>query len=72
MYKSTNPQPGRLPIRLRLARNNRRIKRRIIPEQKYLLQPDPAVLFKPVLVDHPTELPSAQYEALLVDSECEV
>ena len=38
----------------------------------FLLQPEPDALLEVVLVDQPVDLPTAQFEALLVDSECEV
>ena len=38
----------------------------------FLLEPDPEAAVTAELVDHPVELPQAQFEALLIDSECEV
>jgi hypothetical protein len=38
----------------------------------FLLQPDPEALLEVTLVDRPVALPTSQFEALLVDSECEV
>jgi hypothetical protein len=40
--------------------------------QVYLLQPDPDSIIEVHLVDHPLDLPQEQFEALLIDSECEV
>ena len=38
----------------------------------FLLQFDPDAIIEVVLVDQPVALPVSQFEALLVDSECEV
>jgi len=38
----------------------------------FLLQSDPQALIEVELVDHPLDLPQEQFEALLIDSECEV
>jgi hypothetical protein len=38
----------------------------------FLLQPDPEAVIEVELVDQPMQLPTQQFEALLVDSECEV
>lgn len=39
---------------------------------RFLLQPDPEAMIEVELVDQPVDLPQGQFEALLVDSECEV
>lgn len=38
----------------------------------FLLQPDPSALVEVELVDWPVELAQEQFQALLIDSECEV
>ncbi len=38
----------------------------------FLLQPDPEAIIEVELVDRPLDLPEEQFEALLIDSECEV
>jgi hypothetical protein len=38
----------------------------------YLLHPDPSAHLQVELVDHRVDLPGEQFDALLVDSECEV
>jgi hypothetical protein len=38
----------------------------------FLLEPDPEAAVTVELVDRPVELPQDQFEALLIDSECEV
>ena len=38
----------------------------------FLLEPDPEATVFTELVDRPVELPQGQFEALLIDSECEV
>jgi hypothetical protein len=38
----------------------------------FLLQPDPEAIIEVELVDQPVDLPQDQFEALLIDSECEV
>ncbi len=42
------------------------------PASPYLLQPDPAACIQVELVERPVVLPTQQFDALLVDSECEV
>ena len=38
----------------------------------FLLQPEPEAIVEVELVNHPVKLPHHQFEALLIDSECEV
>jgi hypothetical protein len=38
----------------------------------FLLQPEPEAMLVVELVDSPVQLPREQFEALLIDSECEV
>ena len=38
----------------------------------FLLQPEPEAMLTVELVDKPVQLPHEQFEALLIDSECEV
>lgn len=41
-------------------------------EFSFLLQPEPEAMLIVELVDSPVQLPCDQFEALLIDSECEV